>query len=275
MNESKLIVVGYSGGYGGNFFAGILQKALMLSEEKAVALKNNEFSYRNDCLGLEKFALEAVFKAHELGLDSLEYSRMRSVSFDDHVYKKIYDINHDDDRSVFIKNIVNYYKNSLKLKPGLNIVNMHHFKKKEGFDIRMLHEDTTFFLLNAEDMKHQFMFKLLLDIKHDLFSRDKWFIQHQLDRLYDKPSYVKPFDSAIPIDVGEMFLELDADSSIAEVEKKLSETLGVKIILDKRLINDYSRSNIELLNKFLGIRVETSTYFQATRAAKTKLESLL
>ena len=137
---SELIVIGYYGGYGGTFLANLLDKTLNKRVESFKSFGDkNEYNYRTSVLGDERYVIEAVFKAYDIGLENLNYKKefdKIKVGNDFSInVEKMYGACYDPERSVFVNNVKEYLKKRLRLKPGINVLNAHHYKKKEGFDI--------------------------------------------------------------------------------------------------------------------------------------------
>lgn len=278
-SDKVLVVVGYYGGYGGTFFANILERSLGHESRKIVPMNDrNEFGFETTVLGTERYAINSLIKAYDQGFDALFNVKFFEKMKDKKDYwgdfmKKFFIDCYDDDRSVFCKNLTSYLKKRLRLKSGFNVINAHYSKKHGGFSIHEIHDNVIFFLLTANDIKHHILFEMLLDIKQDRFIYPE-FVKQNLDNLKGIPQKIKPFDSCHLVEVGRLFLQTK-DNGIDEVETILSEALGVKISLDKRMIQDYNRSNVELLNNFLGIDIEQADYRAVVRSAEKKLKSLL
>lgn len=278
-SDKVLVVVSYYGGYGGNFFADILRKSITQNQQDIVSVNDkNEYAFQTDVLGSERNAIDAIMKAYDKGFETLFdvhfYEKIENKKYKwGDTLKKIFIDVYDNDRSVFCSNLTAYLKKRLRLKDGFNVINAHYSKNYGGFSIHDISDKVIFFLLSAEDHRHCVLFDMLLDIKHNHFIYPE-FIKRFLMNLKDVPDKVKPFDSCHLVEVGKLFLQTK-DNGIDEVERVLSEGLGVKISLDKRLIEDYSKSNIKLLNEFLSIDVEEANYKDVLRATEKKLKSLL
>jgi hypothetical protein len=279
VKDEVLVVVGYYGGYGGTFFANILRRCLEQDSQEIVAINDrNEFGFETTIIGSERYAINSLMKAYDKGFDSLFNVKFFEKMKDrrDHwgeLIKKMFIDCYDNDRSVFCENLTNYLKKRLKLKPGFNVINAHYSRKHGGFSIYNVHDNVIFFLLGADDLKHHLLFDLMMDIKQKHFIYPE-FVTVALDNLYWTPQKIKPFDSCHLLEVGRLFLQTK-DNGLEEVERVISEAVGMKISLDKEMIEVYSKSNVKLLNEFLSIDIEEADYRDVLRAAEKKLKSLL
>ena len=280
MKDKVLVVVGYYGGYGGSFFSNVLRKSLNKDSLNIDSINNrNEYFFKTEVLGDERYSLDAVMKAYDQGFNS-----MLNVTFIDSTnermhwvktLKSIYNECYSEDRLTFIENLKKYYKKKLNLNQRFNVTNMHYSRPYEGFSIHEVYENTVFFLLKADSFKHHLMFDLLLDIKHNNFQYPE-FIERSLDTLSTSnfEYFNQPFDNCYDLDAGKMFFEYEKNN-VDEVEKKVIEALDFKISLDKPKILDYCKSNIKIMNEFLSIDSEKSSFLQVIQAARKKLKSLL
>lgn len=274
--ESVLVVVGYSGGYGGSFFTNLLRRALNANEEELIPINDrNEFKYDTSVLGSIRYQIDGLLKAYDKADNfytnhHVRLSRAWGVSMEE-TYKKLY----NPDRTIFIRNLTKHIKENLKLKPGFNVINAHHYKNHGGFTIHDVHDNVVFLLLTAEDPKHRCLFELIGEIKHNPeFFSDELFNEGARFELSSVPNVIKPFDSCTLIEVGKLFLEYD-ESNALQIDQTLSKALNVDITLDKNLIIDYYKSNVNVLNDFLNLDVEKSTLHSIARRGSSKLESLL
>jgi hypothetical protein len=279
ISDKILVAVGYYGGYGGSFFCNILRKSLEKESREIVPINNrNEYNFESSALGAEKYTIDVVMKAYDKGFDILLdvefFERTKDPKYAwnglvNKVFMECYDV----DRAVFCDNLTNYLKKRLRLKTGFNVVNFHYSRKHGGFSIHNIHDRVIFFLLSADNLKHHVLFDLMFNIKQKHFIHPK-FVSQSLEDLVGTPRKRQPFDSCHLLDVGKMFLQTK-DNGIEEAERIISEAVGMKISLDKEMIEVYSKSNVKLLNEFLSIDIEEAEYRDVLRAAEKKLKSLL
>ena len=228
----------------------------------------NEYSFDTDAMGIERYYINWLFDIKDKGYESLRYNAF----FKDETIKTILSEVDGNDRSEFSRNLSTYLKSKLKIKNGFNVVNAHYTKKFNGFSIHNVHENVVFLLLKADNPTHDLLFEILVGFKKNHFKFPE-FVSLYLSDLSEKLMPVEPFDECYPIDAGKLFLQ--SRSSVDEVEEVLSRALGIKISLDRNLIDDYTRSNIAVLNEFLDIDIENTSYFHVVKAAEKKLKSLL
>lgn len=271
-SESKLIVIGYSGGYGGNFLAYILDKAL-LHPKLHIFPKNkrNEFHYSDDSIILKRINL--FFTMYNRGPPNVSLYDGNSETLDWYrLTAKFYESVYHQDRNQFVKNVVELCRDSLQFREGWNIHTAHYTRENRDFSLKMISENVIFFLLTAAEKKHSLLFEVLLSLKKNHFNNAN-FVSYFLKEGYN-PRKVTPFDGCISLEVGQLFLRT-SNINYSDAERILSETIKQKIILDKDEIEEYSISNVEMLNDFLGIDTEKSNYEEVLEATKTKLKSLL
>lgn len=271
MSLPRLIVVGYAAGYGGNFFTSILHSCLKKESEFIPINQNNEYVYsgQTDAWAMLNYMLRAYHKG-PLKVDHLKPHSEIYVYYER--AKNIFNSLYHPDKQIFIKNLVQYIRKNSISNDGINLFNSHYYKPYDSFSLSMIESDFVFFLLMTNDRKKMLLFELLLHIKkNQLNHRD--FVEDLIKNILEV-NVIEPFDSAVMIEVGELFLSTKS-SNLDQVESILSESLGKKITVDKELISDYSRSNVQMLNDFLDLDIEEATYLQVARATKRKLQSLL
>ena len=277
-DESTLVIVGYPAGFGGNFFAITLENALNSNDKEAIPINTrNEFDFKTEVLGPIRYRLKYLIPIYnkKIPINKIKelYSeiRLKNVSVQDYIvktYKEIY----DSDRTIFIKNLTEYVKKDLKLKPGVNIVTAVYTTKINGFSVHDIHNKVVFLLLCAKDVKHRILLDLLVLIKHapeNPHYSDDFLVEMLLTEIKNPRLPEKSFDSCIPIEVGNLFLKYD-ESNALEIDRKLSEVLGVNIILNKESIMDYCKANIVLLNDFFGLDVEKASIFDLRKRLHDK-----
>jgi hypothetical protein len=267
VNESTLVVVGYPAGFGGNFFAITLENALNSNDKEAIPINTrNEFDFETEVLGPIRYRLKYLIPIYDrkIPINKIKelYSeiQLKNLSVQDYIVKTYKEIYHPN-RTVFIKNLTEYVKKDLKLKPGVNIVTAVYTTKINGFSVHDIHNKVVFLLLCAKDVKHRILLDLLVLIKHapeNSHYSDDFLVEMLLTEIKNPKLPDKPFDSCIPIEVGNLFLKYD-ESNALEIDKKLSEVLGVEIVLDKESIMDYCKANVVLLNDFFGLDVEKAS----------------
>ena len=282
MKDKVLIVVGYYGGYGGSFFANVLRKSLCKDTSEIIPINNrNEFTFETDVLGPERYSLDPVMKAYDKGLKNMfnvQFFDGKSAEKEHWIktFKNVLNECYNDDRSIFIDNLIMYYQKRLNLKTGFNVTNMHYSKPYDGFSIHRVYDNTVYLLLNTNSHKHHLLFDLILDIKQNHF-RYHEFIKKSLEFLSNpyNPSYIKQsFDSCHLIDAGKLFLEVN-ENYIFETQHIIQKALNYNLTIDKDMILDYSKSNLMVLDDFLSIDCNKSSFLEVIRAVKKKLESLL
>ena len=269
MSKSVLVVVGYRSGYGGSFFSSLLQRSLNQSMQEIMPINDsNEYSFDTDAMGIERYYINRLLDIKDKGYESLRYD----IFFEDETIKTIISKVDDSDRFKFSKNLSDYLMKNVNLNAGFNVVNAHYTKKFDGFSIHDIHEKVVFLLLKADNPMHDLLFEILVGIKKNHFKFPE-LVAFYLKDLKEKLKRVEPFDRCYEIDVGKLFLQ--RNNNLKEVEEVLSKALCFKISLDKNLIKDYTVSNITVLNNFLDLNVEDSSYFYVMKAAEKKLKSLL
>jgi hypothetical protein len=283
VNDKTLVVVGYYGGYGGSFFANILRKSIDYNSPQFTPINDkNEYGFDTRVLGIERYTINTLMKAYDQGFDVLlniklfENTGNKEDAEFGKLVKRMYIDCYDNDRSVFCRNLTLYLKKRLRLKDGYNVINSHYSRKFSGFSIYDVYDKTIFFLLSSEHSmrsKHHLLFEMLMDCKKDRFSYPE-LIKQSLNSLDGKIEPPKPFDSCVLLDVGKLFLQTK-NNGIEEIERILSESLNMKINLDKEAIVEYTNSNIKLLNNFLGIEIEDASFDDVKQAIKNKLKSLI
>jgi len=280
-DESALVIVGYPQGFGGNFFAITLQNALDSNNKEAIPINTrNEFNFNTEVLGPIRYHFFKLVQIYNRKIpinkikESFPELRLKNPMHDYLVktYKEIYHPN----RTVFIKNFTECIKKNLKLKPGFNVIDGIWHLKIDGFSVHDLHNKVVFLLLGAEDLKHIILLDLLVLIKqrkeNSYYSND-FFAEALLAEMKNTHLPEKSFDSCISLEVGKLFIQYD-ESNALEIDRKLSEVLGVNIILNKESIMDYCKANVVLLNDFFELDVEKASISDLRKSFYDKFASL-
>ena len=130
---------------------------------------------------------------------------------------------------------------------------MHYCTSWEQFDfsIHKALPGSTNFFFTIEKNEYAFLFFLLYAIKEDM--KDEESKNYYIKHMFENRHRVKKntiFDDMIPIDVGKLFFENNYEEN---AEIIFSNALNKKIILDRNLLNEYKKNNIDQLAKIFNI----------------------
>lgn len=240
------------GGYGGDFFRGLLDDGVgniileSTNDRNKYTVKN--YVYPNSIKNLHSLFRMFYNRNNSIIVDyntrkierQIENASKFLVSND---IKKLYDYCFDEDENIFFDNVFNYLARNLSLPFQYNFGSLHYFNSSSSFDIRRIYQNTGVIFLYTENTIYHERFLALWQIK-DNFERLTYtsnvFVQNRLPRL---------LEYATCIDVGKLFFEDTLDDTISNT---ISDIVGTKINININKVKEYRIKNDEILKKYFG-----------------------
>jgi hypothetical protein len=262
----KLINICYHAGYGGDFMCNMLYMNYNPDHKFYGDKKNNKFEWTSinniNLFEDEKFLIKKInpiFNAYTS--DDLEKFWYNEYKWGKGVMvnksKKIFTILYDSDPIIFKQNYIHFLRNALYEEYRIEryIHNMHYnIPLKLNFSIHEALPGSTNFFFTIEKIEYAFLFFLLSCIKNDMYVMDDEYKKHNLKVMFENRYQIEKwgtiFDDMIPIDVGKLFFEISYEE---KAENIFSNALNKKITLDRTILNEYKKNNIEQLAKTFNI----------------------
>jgi hypothetical protein len=257
----KLIIINYPGGHGGDFLCNLLHKNYDTNYEfhgnednKFEWFVHNSFKFGHEQTVIKKLnSLFDVYTSNDVKKYWEKEKQYCDIKVIDRI-KTIFTILYDEDPIIFKKNYIQFIRNAAyeNYNKKKFITNLHYTKPIKNFSIHEALPKSINFFLTTEKIECVFLFFLLFNIKDKINDNDtkKYFINLLCENAED--FYIKNvFDNMIPIDVGKLFFEKGYEEI---AENIFSDTLNKKIVLDKKILNDYKKNNIELFKKIFNIK---------------------
>ena len=246
----KLVVINYPAGYGGDFFCNLLNMNYD-PNHKFAGNSNNKFEWHTVDWYNHFKKTGILFSVYEC--DDKEklwetYSKYTSNKIVKHS-KKLFAILYDEDPDIFKENYIQYIRNSLYkgYNEGKFIVNTH--SSKAGKMLFEVLPGAIMFHLIANKIEHACLFVLLFVIKEKNYEDKKLWIDFLYNNI-EMFSIKYTFDNMITIDVGKLFFENGYEE---EAENIFSNALNRNITLNRTILSNYKKNNIELLAKNFNI----------------------
>ena len=266
--NTNLIIVNYKGGYGGDFFCNILQKAIdpshtftpSATNQFDVSHKFGEWSWLKELGNLVQRHMDEQLNR---GLDYSLAIRNLSWSYADGIYKICY----DPDISVFANNVADFLKQKMIYPTDKVVVCNYHntiHKNLIHFDLTRIFPQSKGIFLRTDSLKYHALFQLLALYKNDykpLRKVARYLVNNMSPDIYqynassDRP---EPFSNTdFAIDSGRLFFDMDI---INKINKDLSIYLNCEIKLDDQIIKHYRQKNLDIINRTIGNVDDLSDY---------------
>jgi hypothetical protein len=258
---NKRILVNYQGGYCGSFFCGLIARALDVDHILEHDNKINIYYYSNkDIKTMYVKTFGKLFDIRKGVISKEELNEITEKKLDAcYVYaKNLYKIVDDEDEQAFIENIKSYFSDLMTLqKSEYLIASIHYAYRYKDVDIHDIFPGSTILHIVTENKRHARYFHLLYHYKTKDDETDKVLQKNTLTLEQIKKDFIdvispSPFDdSSIHVDMGKLIFNRDYDH-FSEIERKLSESIGKPVVLDRTKFYEYADRNIDIIKKILG-----------------------
>jgi len=258
----KLIIINYPAGHGGDFLCNLLHKNYDTNYEfhgnednKFDWFVHNSFKFGHEQTVIKKLnALFDIYTSNDLKKYLEKEKQWCTIKVIDRV-KTIFTILYDEDPIIFKKNCIQFIRNAAyeNYNKKKFITNLHYTKPILNFSIHEALPKSVNFFLTTEKIECVFLFHIFAGLKNRV--NENYTKKHFIDFLCENAEdfHIKNvFDNMIGIDAGKLFLE--NSDYVNEVEQIFSNTLNKKIVLDKKILNNYKKNNIELFKKIFNIK---------------------
>lgn len=262
---SDTICIQYAGGYGGDFFSHLINRAV--NPRTQIGLEKSQHSkwlWRN-----------SIYPPHYATFKLIENILNEYLSFKDDVYDR-YELAHDwsgeftqecrklvtvlyeDRRKDFVERYVEMLRASYMEKfprDNYRIYNFHYKINKSFFSIDMAFPGCVSIYLWAREERHLIYFRILDIYKNALTYYDdrKKYSEKQIrDYVVDYSINNDVRFPAIVVDMGDFIFNRTEDS-ILRLEEQLNKHLGHGIRFNRSMIAEYRESNQKLINNFLKV----------------------
>jgi hypothetical protein len=262
---SDTICIQYGGGYGGDFFSHLINKAVnprsVIRPERTV---HSKWLWRN-----------AIYPPYYTTFKLTENILNEYLSFKDGIYDR-YDLAHDwsdifteecrklvhvlyeDRKKDFVKNYIDVLRSSYMEKSdrdNYRIYNFHYKVNKTFFCMDMAYPGCISIYLWAASERHKIYFRILDIYKNALTyydDRKKYDEKTIREYVYDYQINDEPTFPTTVVDIGELVFNRTEESAVS-LETQLREVFSHGVNLNRALLTEYRENNQKLINNFLKV----------------------
>lgn len=267
MSYDKLITINYIGGFGGDFFANLLDSAVYTKPFTAQSDHNNKYDYRNEVVSLDHkydfymvrnmsrvFAYSKYPEFRQIILDVINKD-LKSIMDDSFIndYKFFLEVNDSDDLKLK-QNIVNVSREFIPPPESFEIANFHNIKFLEpGLALKDVFPSSKNIFLTSTEDKYCVLFRFLV-----------WYKNKDVHGILDKS--LRDFtgshrNTAIPPNETQIYMDKllfsgEYGTYETEVDQSLTQLIGQPIVLDKQALHNYRTENTNLIKTYFNLTNE-------------------
>lgn len=278
---TKKIFVNYTGGYCGNFISSLLSDALKTKDVMGYDPSTNAYEFLSSGVH-SKFIkpFGKLFQIHNKTLRREDLQKIAELNLDAfYIYvMKLYGILYDKDEDVFLQNVKDHYEDLLStVDDDYFICSIHYAFQYKNLSIHDVFKDSTVLYLYTENKRYGRYFTLLLYHKTKNAPADQILQSTTLNfggiygDVIDPSLPVVKDPRSIPVDIGRITFEKDFEY-LSEIEKKISESIGTEVKLDRQRLSDYADKNNAILESILGPDFMVQTEYKQLKASLDYIE---
>jgi hypothetical protein len=271
---SDTICIQYGGGYGGDFFSHLINRAVNpRSKIRLERSRHSKWLWRNSIYPPHYDTFKLIenilneYSSFKSGLyDRYELAHDWSGPFTDQCRKLVH-VLYSENKGEFVDTYVDLLR-SAYMEPFpedyYRIYNFHYKVNKDFFCIQMAYPGCASLYLWAASERHKIYFRILDIYKNALTyydERKKYDEKTIREYVIDYNINNKPTFPTTVIDIGDLIFNRTKES-IVTLENQLTSVFGRTIILNRDLISEYRENNRRLINNFLKVEDADSLSIQ-------------
>jgi len=259
------ILVNYTGGFCGSFFASLVAESLNLEHISSTEEEKNLYFF-NSLNDIDVKHIKMLGKLFEIKRGELDYEDLKCVAKNklDDFYTmlfSLYNILRDPDDDKFFENMKDHYKDLMKTqKKEFFVATIHYafyYKNNIKFSIHEIFPDSSVLHVISENKRHGRYFNMLFHYKSKDNVADQALQLKTLSRVSLQKEIINPRNPSlsdirsIPVDMGKLVFERDFNH-LKEIELNLSNKLQKEVVFDRDRFNKYADKNVEIIKSILG-----------------------